>query len=52
MSGNTYSITFEDNVLTMSGVFGPIAPVDENHLKILSGPFAGEFLEYDQPKAS
>jgi hypothetical protein len=50
MSGTTYSIPFADDVLRMSGVFGPIIPADENHLKILSGPFAGEILEYDHAK--
>jgi CubicO group peptidase (beta-lactamase class C family) len=47
LSGSTYSITFDDGVLKMSGVFGPILPLDEQNLKILSGPFAGEIMEYD-----
>ncbi len=30
----------------MSGVFGPILPLDEKSLIITSGPFAGETIEY------
>jgi len=30
----------------MSGVFGPILPLDETYIRILSGPFAGETMEY------
>lgn len=46
-SGTRFTISFEDEILWMSGVFGPIVPVDACHLKILSGPFAGEIIEYD-----
>lgn len=49
LSGSSFTISFEDNILTMSGFFGPILPVDEQHLTILSGPFAGEIIEYDAP---
>lgn len=48
LSGNQFTISFEDKLLRMSGIFGPILPVDDHHLKILSGPFAGENIEYDQ----
>jgi CubicO group peptidase (beta-lactamase class C family) len=47
-SGSMFTISFEDQILTMSGIFGPILPLDEHRLKILSGPFAGEIIEYDQ----
>jgi hypothetical protein len=46
-SGSSFTIGFEDQVLTMSGVFGPLLPVDENRLTILSGPFAREIMEYE-----
>ena len=49
LSESSFTIGFEDQVLTMSGVFGPLLPVDEQHLTILSGPFAGEIMEYDAP---
>jgi CubicO group peptidase (beta-lactamase class C family) len=48
LSGNKFTISFEDKLLSMSGIFGPILPVDNHRLKILSGPFAGEIIEYDQ----
>lgn len=48
MSGNTFNIGFEDQMLTMSGNFGPLLPVDEHQLTILSGPFAGEIIEFDR----
>ena len=41
-----YRIFREDNVIVMSGVFGPIVPLNENCLIIISGPFAGETIEY------
>lgn len=44
--GNEYSIFVEDDMLRISGVFGPILPLDNNYLRILSGPFAGETMEY------
>ena len=41
-----YSIYMEDNVLKLSGVFGPIIPLEDNFIRIVSGPFAGETMEY------
>ncbi|TFH25480.1 MAG: class A beta-lactamase-related serine hydrolase, partial [Bacteroidia bacterium] len=41
-----YSIYVEDDMLKISGVFGPVLPLDDNYLRILSGPFAGETMEY------
>ncbi len=41
-----YSIYIEDNMIKMSGVFGPILPLNDNNLKFMSGPFAGETMEY------
>jgi CubicO group peptidase (beta-lactamase class C family) len=43
---NQFSIIEEDQMLLMSGLFGPIVPLDKNFLRILSGPFAGETMEY------
>ena len=40
------SIYAEDEVLKLSGVFGPILPLNDNYIKIISGPFAGETMEY------
>jgi len=48
MSGNIFSITLENSMLIMSGVFGPILPLSNNRIRILSGPFAGEIIEYEQ----
>lgn len=45
-SGDVFSISMENQVLSMSGVFGPIIPLDERYIRILSGPFAGETMEY------
>ena len=47
LTENHYTISMDQRVLTMSGIFGPLIPIDENHLRILSGPFAGEIMEYD-----
>lgn len=40
-------IRLEDGVLIMSGVYGPILPVNDTLLRVLSGPYHGEFLDYD-----
>jgi hypothetical protein len=42
----TYSIYVEDDMLKLSGVFGPILPLKNNYIRIMSGPFAGETIEY------
>jgi hypothetical protein len=44
--GSKYNIYEEDSVLTLSGVFGPIIPQNDNFIRIVSGPFAGETMEY------
>jgi len=44
--GSEYTINLEDNVLTLSGVFGPILPLEDNFIRLMSGPFAGETMEY------
>jgi len=46
-TSSIFSISTVDHVLVMSGPFGPIVPVDDHYLQILSGPFAGETMEYD-----
>lgn len=46
LRGDMYSIFVEDDVLKASGVFGPIIPLDDHSILIVSGPFAGETMEY------
>jgi hypothetical protein len=46
LSGSTYTISLEKGVLRMSGPFGPIVPIDQNYLQLISMPFAGEIMEY------
>ena len=41
------SIQIEDGVLTMPGVIGPILPISESEIVILSGSFAGETMVYN-----
>jgi CubicO group peptidase (beta-lactamase class C family) len=38
------SIQVEDGVLQMAGLVGPILPINETEIIILSGPFAGETM--------
>ena len=40
-------INHEEGVLSMSGAYGPILPVSDTTLRVLSGPFHGEYLDYD-----
>ena len=40
-------IQIEDGVLKMSGVVGPLKPINETEIIILSGPFAGETMVYE-----
>ena len=40
-------ILVEDGVLKMSGIVGPLQPINETEIIILSGPFAGETLVRD-----
>jgi CubicO group peptidase (beta-lactamase class C family) len=44
--GSEYTLRLEENVLKLSGVFGPILPLDHRFIRIISGPFAGETMEY------
>ena len=46
-SGDLFSISMEKEILSMSGVFGPLLPRNNNQLSILCGPFAGEIMEID-----
>jgi hypothetical protein len=41
------SIAMEDGVLRMAGIVGPIIPISDTEIKILSGPFAGETIDHD-----
>ena len=40
-------IVIEDGVLEMPGVVGPLKPINETEIIILSGPFAGETMVYE-----
>jgi CubicO group peptidase (beta-lactamase class C family) len=40
-------IHVKDDVLHMAGLVGPILPISETEIIILSGPFAGETMVYD-----
>ena len=40
-------IQLEDGVLRMPGVIGPLKPINETEIIILSGPFAGETMVYE-----
>jgi hypothetical protein len=40
-------IRIEDGVLRMLSVVGPIKPISETEIIILSGPFAGEMMDYE-----
>jgi hypothetical protein len=40
-------IVIEDGLLKMPGVIGPLKPINETEIIILSGPFAGETMVYE-----
>ena len=40
-------INIVDGRLQMSGVIGPLLPIDDESIIILSGPFAGETISHD-----
>jgi len=41
------SIQVEDGVLQMAGMVGPILPISDTEIVILSGPFSGETMVYE-----
>ena len=41
------NIINEDNILIMSGIYGPIFPLNNNYLTFSSGSFAGEVIEFN-----
>lgn len=41
-----YTISTENDLVMMSNPFGPVVPISSNYLRICSGPFAGEVMEY------
>jgi hypothetical protein len=47
LSGDLFSISLEKQLLSMTGVFGPLLPRNDSQLSILCGPFAGEIMDYD-----
>ena len=47
---SSVQISMEEGVLKMSGIYGPIIPVDDKYLKIVGGPFHGETMEYNNEK--
>jgi len=44
-------IQIEDGVLSMGGFVGPLKPISETEMVILSGPFAGETMVYEPETA-
>lgn len=40
-------IWIEDGVLTMAGLIGPLKPITATEIIIMSGPFAGETMDYE-----
>lgn len=43
----TIDIKLQEGSLLMSGIYGPIVPLDDRYLIILGGPFKGEIMEYN-----
>jgi CubicO group peptidase (beta-lactamase class C family) len=41
-----YTISADKGIVMMSNPFGPIVPVSDRFIRIWSGPFAGEIMEY------
>lgn len=41
-----FSIKTDNDLVVMSNPFGPILPISEDYIRICSGPFAGEIMEY------
>lgn len=46
LSNGLTDIRMEKGVLMMSGFYGPIVPVNDTVIRILSGPYHGEFMNY------
>jgi len=40
-------IQIKEGILQMSGPYGPILPVNDTLIRVLSGPYHGEFLDYN-----
>ncbi len=40
-------IQMKEGILTMSGAYGPILPVNDTLLRVISGSYHGEFLDHD-----
>lgn len=51
-SDQSIHINLEDKVWMMSGIYGPILPIDEQYLIIVGGPFKGETMEYHADSGS
>jgi len=41
-----YTINTDKELLVMSNPFGPVIPITDKYIRISSGPFAGEIMEY------
>jgi len=48
LTGRHLNIRNDDNILIMSGVYGPIVPLTEKYLTFSSGSFAGEVIEFNE----
>jgi len=51
-SGQSIHINLEDKVWMMSGIYGPILPINEQYIQIVGGPFNGETMEYNEDSGS
>jgi hypothetical protein len=47
-TGRRVNIRNEDNILIMSGIYGPIFPLTNKYLTFSSGSFTGEIMEYNE----
>lgn len=47
-TGRRINIRNEDNILIMSGIYGPIFPLSNKYLIFSSGSFAGEVIEFNE----
>ena len=47
LTGRKFNIHMAEQVMVMSGPFGPVIPQDDNYIKIIGGPFANETMEFN-----
>jgi CubicO group peptidase (beta-lactamase class C family) len=47
-TGRRVNIRNDDNILIMSGIYGPIFPLNNKYLTFSTGSFAGEVIEFNE----